>query len=86
MPLTPKFLFLRHRTKSSIPAEHAFATDAQIVPIRFDQLEEKFEVVVLDVGVDQFLALAIHDADVHLTRVKIDSAVELRSRCVVLHG
>src|SRR5258707_13976418 len=34
---------------------------------------------------DQFFALAIHDADVHLTPVQIDSAVELRGGCIILH-
>jgi hypothetical protein len=36
------------------------------VAIGFDELEEELEVVVFDVGVDQFLALPVHDADVHL--------------------
>jgi hypothetical protein len=51
-----------------------------------DQLEEIIEVVVFDVGVDQLFALAIHDADVHLARMQIDSAIELCGRCVVLHS
>jgi hypothetical protein len=36
--------------------------------------------------VNEFFALAIHDADVHLTRVEIDSAVELSGGSVILHG
>ena len=31
------------------------------------------EVVVENVGVNQLLALPIHDADVHLARVQVDS-------------
>jgi hypothetical protein len=69
-----------------VPTEHAFAADGQVVAVRSDQLEEKVEVVVLDVGVDQLFALVIHDADVHLTGVQINSAVELGGGCVVLHG
>ena len=47
-----------------IPTEHAFATDREAMSVRPDQLEEELEVIVFDVGVDQFLALAVHDADV----------------------
>ena len=50
------------------------------------QLEEKLEVVVLDVGVDQLFALALHDADVHLTRMQIDSAVVFGRGGVIFHG
>jgi hypothetical protein len=38
-----------------------------------------------NVGVDALFALAIHDADVHLVSVQVDSAVELRGGSVVLH-
>jgi len=40
------------------------------VLVRLNQLEEELEVVVEDVGVDQFLALPVHDADVrnHVSR------------------
>ena len=69
-----------------IPAEHALAADRQAVAIRLDQLEEVVEVVVFDVGVDECFALPIHDADVHLTGVKIDSAVELGGGGVVFHS
>ena len=50
-----------------------------------DALEEELEVVVADIGVDQFLALAVHKADVHLARMQIDSAVELGGGGVVFH-
>src|SRR5262245_56359124 len=69
-----------------VPAEHAFATDGQAVTVRADQLKEGVEVIVFDVGVDQFLALAIHDADVHLAGMQIDSAVELGGGCIILHN
>ena len=68
-----------------IPAEHAFAADCEVVAIGLDQLEEVSEVVVFDVGMDELLALAIHDADVHLASVQVDSAVELGGGCVVVH-
>jgi len=55
------------------------------VLVRFDQLQEEVEVVVKDVGVDQFLALPVHDADVHLARVQIDSAVVFSGGGVVFH-
>jgi hypothetical protein len=55
------------------------------VAVGFDELEEVLEVVVLDVAVDQLLALAIHDADVHLVSVQVDSAVELCGGGVVFH-
>src|SRR6266496_548983 len=68
-----------------MPAEHAFATHREAVLVRRDELQEQVEVVVADVGVDQFLALAVHDADVHLARMEIDSAVELGRGGVILH-
>jgi len=40
------------------------------VPVGLDELEKKGEVVVFDIGVDELLALAIHDADVHLAGVQ----------------
>src|SRR5439155_19172051 len=69
-----------------VPAEHAFATDGQAVPVRLDQLEEELEVVVLDVGVDQLFALPVHDADVHLARVQINSAVVFGGGSVIFHS
>ena len=68
-----------------VPTEHAFATDRQAVAIRLDQLEEELEVVVPHVAVDELSSLPIHHADVHLPRVKIDSAVELGRGAVILH-
>jgi hypothetical protein len=53
--------------------------------VRLDEPEEEVEVIVFDVGVDQLFALAIHDADIHLARVEVDSAVELRGGGVVFH-
>ena len=50
-----------------------------------NEFEEIGEVIVLDVAVDQFLALAVHQANVHLVSVQIDSAVEVRSRSIILH-
>lgn len=52
-----------------IPAEHALAANREAVLVRFDELEEEAEVIVSDIGVNQLLALAIHNADVHLPRV-----------------
>ena len=69
-----------------IPAEHAFAADRQTVAIGLDPLEKVSEVVVFNVGVEQLFALAIHDADVHLPGMEIDSAIELSGRGVVFHG
>jgi len=51
-----------------------------------EEFEEIIEVIVFDVGVDQFFALAIHDADVHLVGVKVDSAIELSGGCIVFHS
>jgi hypothetical protein len=51
-----------------------------------NQFEEEVEVVVFDVGVDEFLAVPIHDADIHLAGVQVDSAVELCGGGVILHG
>jgi hypothetical protein len=47
------------------------------VAIRRDELEEELEVIVPDVGMDELVALAVHEADVHLVGVEINSAVEL---------
>jgi len=62
-----------------VPAEHAFATHRQAVPVGLDQLKEKGEVVVFDIGVHELFALAIHDADVHLARMQIDFRSCIRS-------
>src|SRR6185503_2142201 len=69
-----------------IPPEHALAADGEAVLVRLDELEEVIEVVVLDIGVDQFFALAIHDADVHLTRMQIDSAVVFGRGSIIFHS
>jgi hypothetical protein len=55
------------------------------VLVGFDELEEVFEVVVFDVGVDQLFAFAVHETDVHLARVQVDSAVVLGSGSVIFH-
>jgi hypothetical protein len=68
-----------------IPAEHAFGTDREVVTVRSDQFEEELEVIIFDVGVDEDLARAIHEADVHLVGVEIDSAVEFRGGGIILH-
>ena len=68
-----------------IPAEHAFAADGQIVLVGLDELEEELEVIVANVGVDEFLALPVHEADVHLVGVEVDSAVELCGGGIILH-
>ena len=69
-----------------VPAEHAFGADAQAVSVRSNELEEVLEVVVLDVAVDQLVALAVHEADVHLPGVQVDSAVVFRGGGVVFHS
>ena len=53
---------------------------------RRDELEEELEVIVFDVGVDELLAVPIHDADIHLAGVEVDSAVELCGGGVILHS
>jgi hypothetical protein len=49
------------------------------VSVRLDELEEVGEVVVQNIGMDQFFALPVHDADVHLVRVQIDGLLRARS-------
>ena len=66
-------------------AEQAFTAHGEAVAIGWDEFEEVREVVVQDVGVDQFLALAIHDADVDLVRMQIDSAIVFGRGSVVFH-
>ena len=69
-----------------IPAEHALGTNGQIVAIGGDKFEEIGEVVVANVGVDQFFAGAVQDADIHLAGVQINSAVEFSGGRVILHS
>jgi hypothetical protein len=69
-----------------VPAEHAFAANGEVVAIGGDEFEEEAEVVVADVGVDEFFALAIHEADVHLAGVEVNSAVEFGGGVVVFHS
>ena len=71
----------RHRSP-----EHALATDREALFVGLDELEEVSEVIVLDVGVDQFFALPIHEADLHLAGVQIDSAVEFGRGGIILHS
>ena len=68
-----------------VPAEQAFGADGQVVTVRGDELEEELEVIVADVGVDELLTVPIHEADVHLAGMEVDSAVELGGRGVVFH-
>jgi hypothetical protein len=69
-----------------VPAEHAFATDGEVVFIRLDEFEEESKVIVFNIAVDPFLSLSVHEADVHLPGVEIDSTVELSAGGVILHG
>ena len=69
-----------------VPAEHALAADRQVVPPGRDELEKVLEVIVADVGVEELFARAIHQADVHLVRVQVDSAIELGGGGVVFHS
>ena len=68
-----------------VPVEGALAHHGQVVAVGFDPLEEIGEVVAQDVAVDQLLALPVHDADVHLPRVQIDSAIVFGRGRVILH-
>jgi hypothetical protein len=56
------------------------------VLVGLDALEEELEVIVFDVGVNRPFSLLVHDADVHLPGMEIDSAVELSGRGVILHA
>ena len=68
-----------------VPAEEALAADGHVMPPRGDLPEEELEVVVLDVHVQELVALRIHDADVHLTGMEVDAAVVLGCRSVEFH-
>ena len=72
--------------RQPIPAEHAFTADGQVVTIGSDEFEEELEVVVADVGVNQLFAVPVHEADIHLAGMEINSAVELGGRGVILHS
>ncbi|WP_136061990.1 hypothetical protein [Pontiella sulfatireligans] len=63
----------------------ALAGYGQIILVGFHQLQEKPEVVVPDVAVNQNVPIQVHHADVHLPRMQIDSAVVFRRRFVILH-
>jgi hypothetical protein len=69
-----------------IPPEHAFGTDGQVMAIRGDQLQEEVEVIVSDIGMDEDFSRTVHEADIHLAGMEIDSAVEFSGRGVILHG
>ena len=59
--------------------------DAEAVLVGLDEFEQVSEVVVFDIGLDQLLALPIHEADIHLAGMQIDSRVELSGGDVLLH-
>src|SRR5262245_23386252 len=69
-----------------VPAEHAFANHREVVFVGFNEFEEEGKVVVSNIAVNELFALAVHDADVHLPGMKVDSAVELSGGGVILHG
>jgi hypothetical protein len=69
-----------------VPAEHALGADGQVVAVRGDELEEEGEVIVANVRVDQDFSLAIHEADVHLVGVEINSAVVFGGGGIILHS
>ena len=68
-----------------VPAEHTFAANRQVTFVRLNQFEKEVEVIVFDVAMDQFLSLSVHDADVHLARMQIDSAVVFGGGCIIFH-
>jgi len=68
-----------------VPAEETFATDGDVVTPRSDLLEEECEVVIFDIHVQELVALHIHDADIHLARVEVDTAVILGCRSIEFH-
>ena len=68
-----------------VQAEHALAADGEAVFVGLDQLKEVSEVVVFDIGVDELLALLIHEADAHLAGVQIDSAIVFLGGGVIFH-
>ena len=72
--------------REPIPAEHALGADGQIVAVRGDEFKKVGEVVVANVGVEEFFAGAVHDADVHLAGMEINSAVEFSGGDVILHS
>jgi hypothetical protein len=49
------------------------------------QLEEVAEVIFFDVAMDPLFALPVHEADLHLMGMQIDSAVELCGGGIILH-
>jgi hypothetical protein len=70
---------------NQVPAEHALGANGKVLAIGSGQFEEEGEVIVPDVGMDEDLALAIHEADVHLAGMEVDSAIELCGGGVILH-
>ena len=53
--------------------------------VGFDELEEEGEIVVFDIAVNELFTLAVHDADIHLAGMEVDSAIELGGGGVILH-
>ena len=69
-----------------VPPEHTFTADGKAVLVGLDELKEVSEVVVFDIGVDELLALAIHEADVHLACMQIDSTVVFGRGGIIFHS
>ena len=63
-----------------IPVERALAGHGQIVPVRSNQLQKTFLIMRFDVFMQQLVTRLVHDAQIHVFRVQIDSAVELSPR------
>lgn len=73
------------RVGQPIPAEHAFGTDGQVVAVGGEEFEEEVEVVIANVGVDEDFAGPVHEADVHLAGMEINSAVEFGGGSIIFH-
>ena len=69
-----------------IPAEHTFAADRQGFAVWGYEFQKELEVVVFYIGMNQLFALPVHETDVHLMSVEVNSTVELRGGSVILHA
>ena len=68
-------IFLDTEVGDPVPCEHTFRGHDDILPVRFDDLQEGVPIGV-DVAVKPDFAGSIEDADVHFLGMQVDSAIK----------
>jgi hypothetical protein len=66
--------FLGAEVRQPIPGEHTLNGNGEIVPLGRNDLEQRLRAGV-EMAVDHDFTIAVHDADIHRSRMQVDAAV-----------